>query len=268
MLAKAAQNHGISLVLRTNAQLICDVEELIAELDISFVLFWDKDILLGKHLEALGLRLYNPIEGIKVCDSKALTYQALSTQQIPMPKTIVAPMTYANIRYTDLAFLDTVERKLGYPMIVKESYGSFGWQVYLVENCQQLEEKTRELEGTSFLYQEFVENSRGRDVRLQVVGDQVVAAMYRYSETDFRANITNGGSMKAYHPTKKECELAVRCCKCLNLDFAGVDLLFGQDDEPLVCEVNANAHFKNLSDCTGIDIADEMISYIVNKERG
>lgn len=67
--------------------------------------------------------------------------------------------------------------------------------------------------------------------------------------------------MRAYHPTEEECALALRAARAAGADFAGVDLLFGPEG-PLVCEVNSNAHFKNLLDCTGTDVAEKIIQYI------
>jgi glutathione synthase/RimK-type ligase-like ATP-grasp enzyme len=49
------------------------------------------------------------------------------------------------------------------------------------------------------------------------------------------------------------------------LDFAGVDIMFGKQGEPVLCEVNSNAHFKNIYDCTGVNVADEIMEYILNK---
>jgi RimK family alpha-L-glutamate ligase len=185
-----------------------------------------------------------------------------------MPKTILAPMTYSNIGYTNTEFLEQVIAELSFPMVVKECFGSFGQQVYLVQNHMELEEKVKVIQPKPMLFQEFIEASKGKDVRLQVVGNQVVASMYRYSgNDDFRANITNGGKMKPYEPTKEQTDLAVECCKILGLDFAGVDILFGEKEEPIVCEVNSNAHFKNIYDCTGVNAADFIMEHIL-KELG
>ena len=91
--------------------------------------------------------------------------------------------------------------------------------------------------------------------------------MYRYSETDFRANVTAGGKIRNYEPSEKECQLAVRAAEAVGADFAGVDLLFGKD-RPLVCEVNSNAHFKNLMDCSGVNTAEHIIKYVCGKGEG
>ena len=68
-----------------------------------------------------------------------------------------------------------------------------------------------------------------------------------------------------YSPTKKEQETAVLAAKVLNLDFAGVDVLFGQNGEPLICEINSNPHFKSTLDLTGINLADYIMEYIRNE---
>ena len=140
-------------------------------------------------------------------------------------------------------------------------------QVYLAESEEEVFSYTKKLEGIPFLYQKYLEKSAGRDVRLQVVGNQVVASMYRYSENgDFRANLSSGGSMKPYLASEREKALAVRTVEALGLDFAGVDLLFSENGEAdFVCEVNSNAHFKNIHTCTGVNTADCIMEYIFGK---
>ena len=69
--------------------------------------------------------------------------------------------------------------------------------------------------------------------------------------------------MKPYQPEQAQKAMAQEVCRCLNLDFAGVDILFGENDEPVLCEVNSNAHFKNIYDCTGVNVADAIISHVL-----
>ena len=227
-----------------------------------FVLFWDKDVRLAKMLEAEGFRVFNNAEAIETCDDKALTFLRLKNMDIKMPKTFVAPMTFDK-EYKDYTFVLQVEASLGYPMVIKENKGSFGEQVYLVHNYYEAVERIKKIGHCDFLMQEFVESSKGRDVRIHVVGDKVVTAMERVNEDDFRANITNGGKMKAYEPDKAQCEMAINVCKQLKLDFAGVDIMFGKKGEPILCEVNSNAHFKNIYDCTKVNVAEYIMDYIL-----
>ena len=190
----------------------------------------------------------------------------LAKSGIKMPKTIIPPFTYDEKYNCNkpkvMNFIEEVENKLGYPMIVKARRGSFGAQVHLVYTKNELIELFDKYDSNNIVFQEYISTSKGRDIRLQVVGDKVVASMYRYSDIDFRANITNGGKMKNYEPSDKEVDMAINVCRQLGLDFAGVDILFGEKNEPILCEVNSNAHFVNLYNCTGVNVADEIMKYI------
>ena len=112
------------------------------------------------------------------------------------------------------------------------------------------------------IFQKYIRTSTGRDVRINMVGEEPVAAMLRCNPGDFRANVTNGGSMRPYTPTPEQIALAQKACRMLKLDFAGVDLLFGEDERPVLCEVNSNAHVKNIFDCTGIDVGESIFAHI------
>lgn len=259
-----AGKNGIALEIKTNAECMAKIHEDIKDKP-DFVVFWDKDIRLAKYLEGQGLRLFNSADSIALCDDKAMTHITLANSGIKMPKTIIAPFTYNNIGYTNLEFVKEAEEQLGYPMVIKECFGSFGAQVYLANNHEETLEIIKKIDGRPFLFQEFMFAYAGSDLRLQVVGDKVVASMLRYSVNgDFRANITNGGKMEKYAPSEEQVEMAVKAAKLLGLEFAGVDLLFGNSEEPVLCEVNSNAHFKNIHDCTGVNAADCIFTHIRN----
>lgn len=226
-----------------------------------YVIFTDKDIYLANQLELLGIPVFNSAHSIAVSDDKIATYQALSAKQLPIPQTIIAPKIFTSHKESSFD-LDAIIEKLGIPLIVKESFGSFGEQVYLIQTQDELKKKIGALHGQPYMFQEFINSSYGKDLRLQVVGDEVVAAMMRTSENDFRANITAGGKMKPYQPTEEEKELAIAGTKAIGADFAGVDLLFGENG-PLICEINSNAHIRNMYDCTNINVADFIIEYII-----
>ena len=265
-LLDAAKTKGIEMELKTNAEVLTVLSKAAVEkISLDFILFWDKDVRLANYLERIGYLVVNSSRAIAACDDKAQTHIMLQTNGIPMPKTVLAPMTYDNIGYTNFCFLDLVEREIAYPIIVKECFGSFGMQVYKADNRQQLEGIVKEIGSKPMLFQEFIAESAGKDIRIHVVGDKAVTSMARYSRTgDFRANITNGGSMMQYEPTMEEKQLAIRSASILGLDFAGVDILIGADGKPMVCEVNSNAHFRNIYDCTGVNVAEAMMDHMRN----
>lgn len=227
-----------------------------------FVLFWDKDVCLAKRLEKNGFKLFNSASAVEICDSKTLTATTLAGK-VPMPKTLFSPKTFAAVGYTNLNFVEKAAEILGLPMVIKESYGSFGQQVYLAKTLQQAKGIASSLAGKDFVMQRFVAESCGRDVRLNVVGGKVVNAVLRKSNGDFRSNVTLGGGMEKYSPTPQEIALAEKTCRILGADFAGVDVLQGKEG-PLLCEVNSNLHFKSTFDCTGVDISKHILQHVVN----
>ena len=264
-LDRAAKKHGITLDIKTTDSLVCKSNGEILGEGVDFVLFWDKDVHLAKRLEKLGLKLFNSAESIEICDSKALTAEALEGK-VATPKTIIAPKTFEGVGYNNLDFLENATRVLGLPMIIKEAYGSFGAQVYLAKTLDEAKKIVDAIGHKEFIMQEFIEESVGRDVRVNVVGGRVVSAMERYNENDFRSNITNGGSMRKIEITKEIENASLIACEVIGLDFAGVDVLFGKEG-PIVCEVNSNPHFKSSLECTGVDMSELIISYIAEKLR-
>jgi RimK family alpha-L-glutamate ligase len=286
-LVRAAKNKEIDLEIKTNAELLytlngisdggildkgtCKGTFITSEKKNEierpdFVLFWDKDIPLARYLEQMGLAVFNSSKAIEICDDKSYTHLILNKAGIPMPKTVISPMTYGNIGYNNYEFIDRIKTIFSFPFIIKECFGSFGQQVYLIHNEEELMQSVLKIGAKPMLFQEFIDTSFARDIRLQVVGYKVITSMYRYSDNgDFRANITNGGKMKMYEPSEKEIELAIAACKAIKLDFAGVDILFGPDNQPLVCEVNSNAHFKNIYECTKVDAAEAILDDILQK---
>ncbi|KGX93471.1 hypothetical protein N781_10515 [Pontibacillus halophilus JSM 076056 = DSM 19796] len=275
LLQKAASEAGVRTDIKQNNELLplltTNENRLLSNETLpDFVLFGDKDLYLARQLEQLGIPVYNSSRSIELCDDKSFMYQKLAKENFPIPKTILGPKIYRPSQDLSLP-MEAVEKELLYPMVIKEAFGSFGEQVYLVHNRNEMMEVVQEIHHRPFLFQQFVSTSYGRDLRLNVVGDRVVAAMKRYSTDDFRANITRGGSMEPYDPTEEEVDLAIRATKAVEADFAGVDLLFGESGEPILCEINGNAQIRNIYECTGINVSDKMVDYVVqdlNTKRG
>ncbi|MFP7477942.1 RimK family alpha-L-glutamate ligase [Terribacillus saccharophilus] len=254
---KIIKNNALLGMVGTHNSLLKEEQQL-----PDFVVFSDKDIPLAQQLEAMGIPLYNSSKSIAVCDNKILMYQALAQAGIKIPKTIIAPKVFPGTMPMQLDSFEPAIRELGFPMIVKEAFGSFGEQVYLVDNKEALHQKISEIGANPFVLQEYIQTSHGRDIRINIVGGKIVASMIRTSETDFRANVSRGGNMQQYTPTDKEAELAIAAADAVGTDFAGVDLLFGPGGEPLVCEVNSNAHIRSIYECTGVDVTEAIITHI------
>ncbi len=263
MFKRAADKAGVELDVLSNADLSFPIgdagsaEGILGDAD--FVLFWDKDVRCAANLELCEYRVFNPSECIRVCDDKSLTHLSLAKNNVPSIPTVACPLSFSE--YDDLSFLEDAAGILGFPMVVKDCFGSFGEQVHLAEDMGSLK---RMFEGPFVprILQRYIECG-GRDIRVEVVGGKPIAAMERRARAgEFRSNATLGGSISPYMPTDDETELAISACEAVGADFAGVDII-STPDGPVVCEVNSNAHLKNLLDCTGIDASEAILAHVI-----
>lgn len=265
-LKEELEKRGVETDILRNGQLSLSVERSgqirLAEHPYAFCIYLDKDKYASALLERMGLRLFNPHDGIQVCDDKMETCIRLAGHGIPMPKTIPAPLCYYPGSTPWEEFLLDVEKQLGLPLVVKESYGSLGGQVYLVRDHQELVQTETRLQGKHHLYQEFIAESAGQDIRVIVAGGKAVGAMKRVSSTDFRSNIELGGHGELIDLPAEVAALCEKTAVVLKLDYCGVDVLFGKDGY-LICEVNSNAFFEGIEAVTGLNIAGAYVDHIL-----
>ena len=267
-LKQSADKAGLQLELKTNIELMCDIasgKTVANETLPPFAIFWDKDVRLAKTLEAAGMKLFNSAGAIELCDDKSLTHIALMNR-VPQPKTVLIPLTFPRVGYTDCTFLEKIADYLGFPFIIKQCFGSFGAGVYLARNMEEAKAALMKTAGGAAIAQQYIASSFARDIRAYVVGDKVAAAMLRHNESgDFRANVAQGGKADAYALNEAQAALAVKTAQILGCTIAGVDLLIGENGEMTVCEVNSNAHFAGISAATGVNIADKIMEAVAQR---
>jgi len=208
-------------------------------------------------LEAKGKTVINPYACAAICGNKLLTTLTLNRAGIPTPKTVVA--------FTREAALRAIE-EYGYPVILKPVVGSWGRLVSLVKDRETAEAILEHREHLFPLYQvfyiqEYVKRPP-RDIRCFVVGDQVVAAIYRYAPSwDWRTNTARGGKALNCPVTDEIRELGLRAAKAVGGVFLGVDMMEGPEGL-LVHEVNSVVEFRNSVPATGVDIPGLAVEYI------
>ena len=262
-LVDAANKKGIELIEYNNV----DIVKYIFNSNYvkpDFVLFWDKDIKLASLLESDGIKVFNSSESIRLCDDKSLTYLKLKNKGIKQPKTFFSPLLYYHNLSENNDILNFIINELGLPFVFKECFGSFGKQVSLVNSKSELIEKIKNVDTWPYIMQEFVSSSFGKDLRIYVVGDSVVASMKRENISgDFRANIEVGSRGTIYNPSDEQKKLVKKVVKELGLSFGGIDLLFGKDNEPIFCEANSNAYFNEINKVTNVKVEDYIFDYIL-----
>ena len=228
-----------------------------------FAMYLDKDRYVADMLERSGLRLFNKMESIVKCDDKMLTHIWLSNSGIKMPTSISSTLCYHDDGNRD--YLKDVEKQLGFPLIVKENYGSLGKQVYLVKNSAELKHIEDELIHVPHIFQEFISSSKGVDYRVIVIGGKVVAYMKRENKNSYLSNLATGGKAYVVELDQSYLDVAVKAAKILDMDYCGVDLLIGPNNEPILSEVNSNAFFEGIEKTTGVNVAGAYVDYILSK---
>ena len=120
----------------------------------------------------------------------------------------------------------------------------------------------------NLLVQRYVASARGRDLRLFVVGERVVAAIRRTApEGELRSNLHHGGRAEALEPDGELCSLATDAAHALGLGVAGIDVLEAPEG-PLVVEANASPGLEGIEDATGVDVAGAIAEHAVGISRG
>ena len=260
---------GISLDVFVNDGTLAMIKD--NELSINlpkcdFIIYLDKDIYLARILEKSGYRLFNKADFIKLCDDKALTNIACASRGIKMPDTITGPLFYSQeLKEENFKFLDDVIAKLGLPLILKRVYGSLGLGVYLIKTKEELIEAYKEHCRAPILFQKYVGSSYGVSARVIIIDKKVIGGFIRYNKTDFRSNFGDNASSRPLKEGDKCFKLASYIAKELDIEYAGIDFMFLESGEPILCEINSNAFFEEFEKVTGINVAKEYALMIKRK---
>lgn len=219
------------------------------------------ELAIIRHLEKMGVFVINSSQSVENAKDKLLTLQILAANKIPIPKTMLAKLPIN---------IELVEKEFNYPLIIKTISSTHGKGVFLCENKNQFEDFLDFMEVSkdpkvNIIIQEFVTTSKGKDIRVFVIGDRAVGAMLRSArEGKIKANFSAGGSVAPFELNSLVERLAVASSKILGLEIAGVDILF-DGMSYVVCEINSSPGFKGFETATGINIPREIFRYIHNR---
>lgn len=222
---------------------------------------------IGSSQTATGVSVVRQFEALNVFSSvssqailnsrdKWTCFQLLVRQQIPTPKTVIGNF-YGDAEGLLNQFPDG-------PIIIKLLEGTHGNGVILAEGRKHAITTIETLESLNarFVLQEFIEESKGADLRVIVVDGMVVAAMKRQcSKGDFRSNLHRGGTAKSISLSKTEEQVAIKTAKTLGLGVCGVDILQSKNG-PMVLEVNSTPGLEGIEKTTQKSVSKSIISYI------
>jgi ribosomal protein S6--L-glutamate ligase len=211
---------------------------------------------LTRQFESLKVFCLNSAAAITQSRDKLFSLQLLLNHGVDIPTT-----GFAN---SPLDTDDLIKMVGGPPLIVKLLEGTQGKGVVLAETKKAAESVINAFKSlnANILVQEFIKEANGKDLRLFVVDNKVVAAIQREAlPGEFRANIHLGGTASVIKPTAEEKRIAIKAAKAMDLRVAGVDIIRSSKG-PLLLEVNSSPGLEGIENATNKDIAGEMIKAI------
>lgn len=230
-----------------------------------FIIYLDKDKYLARILQKSGCLLINNADFIELCDDKMLTHIRLANLGFKMPKTISGPLVFQDKDIQDKNVMENVKKHIDYPLLIKGVYGSLGLNMMYVTNDEEFLSAYNKMKSQPLLFQEYITSSYGRSIRCLVCDKKLVGAFERYNPNDYRSNFHDGADSKPIELSKKYIDFVEKIISELNIDYAGVDLLFGENDEPILCEINSNSFFKEFEKVTGINVAYLFAKMVIKK---
>jgi len=210
-----------------------------------------------RHLERLGVYSFNGSASIDNVKDKLYHLQILAESGLPIPKTMLAKWPVDH---------EQIKKQLGFPAVIKSLSGTQGSGVFLAKDKDSFMDLMRLIQTTNpkanFIIQEYIKSSHGKDLRVLTVGGRIIGAMQRESaDGDFRANFSRGGTVKKYEVNADIEWLVLEISRILDLDIAGIDLLFDENGFKL-CEVNSSPGFEGMEQAMEKDIAEEIIQFV------
>lgn len=235
-----------------------DIAELPVDVDVVLErsISHSRGLYVSRIFEAHGVPVLNSSSVAETCGDKYLTSQILTNAGIPTPRVLMA--------FDSEAALEATEA-MGYPCVLKPVVGSWGRLLARVDNYEMAEaviehKASLGVQHKVFYVQEYIDKP-GRDIRAFVVGDELIGAIYRASES-WITNTARGGVASDCPLTEELRDVSTRTARAIGGGLLAVDL-FETEDGFTVNEVNHTMEFRNSIETTGVNIPAHMVDYVV-----
>ncbi len=240
--------NGISILDDLDALIIRPIgrgslEELVFRMDMLY------------KLERQGFYMVNPPTAIEHCVDKYDILAILEDQGVPVPRTLATESVNEAIK----AF-----NELGGDIVVKPIFGSRGQGATRINDIDIADTVFKAItfhHGVIYM-QEFVQHGNS-DIRAFVIGDQVVSCMRRVA-TGWKTNYSQGAKPAPAKISKEFEEIAVKSAKAVGCKIAGVDILEGPNG-PRIVDVNSQPGWKGLQVVAKVNIAEEIVNFVLKE---
>jgi RimK family alpha-L-glutamate ligase len=216
-----------------------------------FVIMRTINPLLTKHFELMGVPVFNNSFVSTICNDKQKTYQYVSK---------------ANVEIMDTSFIKKgTSTSIKYPSIVKPSFGSGGENVFLVKNEYEFKKAINSISDESIVIQKPA-SDLGKDLRVYVLKDQIIASILRVSNSDFRSNYSLGGLAEVYNLNQEEKSIVYKIIEMFDFSLVGIDFVFHRG-KMVFNEIEDVVGARMLYSKTDINIVSLYLDFILSERK-
>ncbi len=222
IMLEEANKHSLEMSFHLAEEL--NLDSLIEE-KIDFIINRQPDYKILQKIENLGIKVYNNSEVCRIANDKALSYQKISNLGVDILETKVE-----NIKHDSMKF----------PYILKPRNLRGGEGVTLIKNIDDYKTYTNKYDINNSVQQELASDI-GKDLRVYIIGNKIVAAMLRESKDNFKSNYSLGSKAIEYKLSNEEKKIIEKIISSFDFDYVGIDFLFH----------NGKLYFNELEDPVG-----------------
>lgn len=215
-----------------------------------FVIMRGHDWRLSRQFEDLGVKCFNNSTVCRICNDKAATHAYLATKGVPMLDTVFVSRAFP------------VQKAPFLPAVVKTAGGHGGKQVFWVDAQPQYERVCADIVGDYIVQRPA--GTLGKDLRVYILGNQILAAVLRTGQGDFRSNFSLGGRVEAYTLTPEQQALVENILRHFDFDLAGLDFVF-DGEKMYLNEIEDVVGSRMLYQTTDLDAAELYLDHIFKK---
>lgn len=224
------------------------IDKLINIEELSFAINRSRNAEIARQLEAAGVRVFNNSNITEIANDKWKTYKYVKDRGLP------AMETCQGGQLVDCGF--------PYPRVIKSCAGHGGSEVFLVKNKEEEKEAIESI-NAPYIVQKLAA-AQGRDVRVYVLGDDIVVSMRRSAVTGFKSNFSLGGSAERYQLNETEISIVKRLVEAMRPDYIGIDFIY-DGDTVVLNEIEDAVGARMVYENTDIPIIERYAEYIVHK---
>lgn len=236
----------IEEALKLDIELELLVDDAMPTKNASFIIFRGRDYRRAQQFEKDGFRVFNGSETNRIANNKLSTFELAVMLGVPTVETHK---------------LYTPKQIDQYPVIVKTAHGYGGQEVYLCHDIEKVERLEKKHEGQLLVVQPYIE-ANSTDIRVFVIGDEIIGAVKRMGVDDFKSNYTLGGKIEKFKVSKKIELIVEKIVDALESDYIGIDFLLRPNGQVLLNEIEDPVGARSLYATHGISAAEKLVDYV------